>query len=539
MASAVIVQVDLEPQYDDKNCIETCNPFNTTPDSGCSSRNSLTTGLPSHSEGEFSSTLSLSSSVKKGIDEQLEQNTSTSTTSSAKLKLVRSNSGRIVQCPYTRSAGLLQKDASHLQRSLSLPLLNNFAKCISTTAPPPTEPSLQGPCVLCGEMVSGAHEKLACCRRWICELCQLIYFMDYSENDSDSLKCPSCACDFITSASVTPTGIPLASSPPPVTPTGTPLAPSPPPQIIEAASDEAEIAQAHECIVCYGEMTSRSTWCERPCCAEIVCKCCLVEIIRTNVHSEGQIHIACPNPDCEGLITRKEILALADKSTKEKYECLHANQSVTKNRKTCPSCNEVTEHKLPRRLWKYRERDIHITCKKCSHEWCFSCHAPWHKDLTCREFLKGDKRFKKWTKSDCRGVPNCQKCPLCRVYIQKSQGCNHMTCNRCRTQFCYRCGGFYNMQVPYFGGHHSRTSVLGCTYNYNEHHPFKRRTVRGGYFGAKLAMLTGYPVLFVAGVALLVVGGAIGLPIYGAYKYNKYRKNKKRLQTRSSRRQFN
>lgn len=31
-------------------------------------------------------------------------------------------------------------------------------------------------------------------------------------------------------------------------------------------------------------------------------------------------------------------------------------------------------------------------------------------------------------------------CPGCEVHVEKSLGCNHMTCTRCGHHFCYRCG---------------------------------------------------------------------------------------------------
>mmetsp|Transcript_5929 Transcript_5929/g.16099 ORF Transcript_5929/g.16099 Transcript_5929/m.16099 type:complete len:175 (-) Transcript_5929:518-1042(-) len=35
---------------------------------------------------------------------------------------------------------------------------------------------------------------------------------------------------------------------------------------------------------------------------------------------------------------------------------------------------------------------------------------------------------------------NATKCPDCKVPIQRSEGCDHMTCNQCSCYFCYRCG---------------------------------------------------------------------------------------------------
>lgn len=35
-----------------------------------------------------------------------------------------------------------------------------------------------------------------------------------------------------------------------------------------------------------------------------------------------------------------------------------------------------------------------------------------------------------------------KQCPNCKFWVEKNQGCDHMTC-RCKYQFCYVCGGQY------------------------------------------------------------------------------------------------
>ncbi|KAJ3508059.1 hypothetical protein NLJ89_g5962 [Agrocybe chaxingu] len=40
-------------------------------------------------------------------------------------------------------------------------------------------------------------------------------------------------------------------------------------------------------------------------------------------------------------------------------------------------------------------------------------------------------------------------CPGCRCYIEKTMGCNHMTCWKCSQHFCYRCGDRLNPDHPY------------------------------------------------------------------------------------------
>ena len=59
----------------------------------------------------------------------------------------------------------------------------------------------------------------------------------------------------------------------------------------------------------------------------------------------------------------------------------------------------------------------------------------------------------KWMKS------NTQKCPQCETAIEKSMGCNHMLCTRCKTHFCYLCGNWIDPKEPY---HHFNNQNSSC-----------------------------------------------------------------------------
>merc|ERR1719461_2273232 len=52
---------------------------------------------------------------------------------------------------------------------------------------------------------------------------------------------------------------------------------------------------------------------------------------------------------------------------------------------------------------------------------------------------------------------NAKPCPRCKTLIQRSYGCNHMTCDICKHEFCYvcmanwkRCGAQYNHLINKF-----------------------------------------------------------------------------------------
>ena len=309
------------------------------------------------------------------------------------------------------------------------------------------------------------------------------------------------------------------------------------PRVVNSSFNELDRRRPYgtygTCIICFDTSTLFTT---RLCCQNIVCRTCFARMIQTRL-DDGLIQFPCPNPDCSEPITRMEAIEYLDAEGKERLERLRVNAESSGDRKTCPHCSHITEHKLPSRavMLKFREEDVKIECERCRIEWCFKCHAPWHQDITCRAFMLGNRQFQNWTKDRPNGVANCQKCPTCRIFIQRSSGCDHMTCNRCGTHFCYKCGGRF-IEVPGLGDHYQRTSIFGCKYNYLEAEPIKRKTIRGGYFGAKMAMLTGYPVLFVAGVVVFVIVGTVGLPIYGGYRLYKVKKNANKLRRQRRRR---
>ena len=61
---------------------------------------------------------------------------------------------------------------------------------------------------------------------------------------------------------------------------------------------------------------------------------------------------------------------------------------------------------------------------------------PWHGKKKCEDEI--DKDFKKWKKNKL-----VKQCPKCKMWTEKNEGCNHMTCVECKYQWCWLCGGKY------------------------------------------------------------------------------------------------
>ena len=275
-----------------------------------------------------------------------------------------------------------------------------------------------------------------------------------------------------------------------------------------------------------------------PCCSRLVCKKCIESIISTTV-GEGKVKVACPHPECGKLFTKEYIYAaLRDHADmKQRYQRLLVDVDKDSKIKTCPQCSHLTEHVIPRRF-RLKEADVKITCDVCQQEWCFHCHAPWHREMSCKEFKQGSQQFRVWTKSKAAGgVPNCQKCPTCRVYIQRSEGCPHMNCDRCGTEFCYECGGRFLDLECIEVDHYSTLNVWGCRENYYPDNPCMRNFVRWGYLFTKLSYLLAYPLVFIVAFVLFVLLMVlVCVPCYVTCKlctYASYKRETNRRKRRS------
>ena len=88
-----------------------------------------------------------------------------------------------------------------------------------------------------------------------------------------------------------------------------------------------------------------------------------------------------------------------------------------------------------------------LTCDKCGTEICFLCREQWHEGLTCEEATSGE--LKAWVDKNKKNVSFC---PVCRTFIEKNGGCNHMTCGFCRYEFCWACQGSAGPDDNHFNG---------------------------------------------------------------------------------------
>lgn len=93
-----------------------------------------------------------------------------------------------------------------------------------------------------------------------------------------------------------------------------------------------------------------------------------------------------------------------------------------------------------------------FTCQMCKYRWCVICEVPMHEDETCGAFQKvredeagRQARVEEEERLTLNALPTLRKlCPECSRPIEKNGGCDHMTCQSRRHEFCWLCFSPFN-----------------------------------------------------------------------------------------------
>ena len=107
---------------------------------------------------------------------------------------------------------------------------------------------------------------------------------------------------------------------------------------------------------------------------------------------------------------------------------------------TTPDCQQIYRHNP-------NTRKI-LQCPSCFSTICSACDEEAHEGMTCQERrlhkdpAEQDRLFNVWVNE------HGKQCPECKRTIEKSEGCNHMTCP-CGAHFCWKCGKSFSAATIY------------------------------------------------------------------------------------------
>ena len=189
----------------------------------------------------------------------------------------------------------------------------------------------------------------------------------------------------------------------------------------------------NECTVCYEEMNEEEKNFNAIPCGHLCCTQCWLNYLKTLITEAKVDQIKCVEHKCNEIIPEEFVLkhikddnTLVDKYNKFKKRCSIIKD---KNKKQCPKPD----------CESFLQKSHFTNYVKCEngHEFCFECLKPPHGKTKCEEMLEKD--FIKWKKNK-----RVKRCPRCKIFTEKNEGCNHMTCVSCKYQWCWLCEGAYS-----------------------------------------------------------------------------------------------
>lgn len=192
-----------------------------------------------------------------------------------------------------------------------------------------------------------------------------------------------------------------------------------------------------ECSVCFCDC-SADQFLALPC-GHYFCSECWKGNLTTKI-GEGQHHIKCMEAQCNRTVPPNSIkLICGDEIYGNLMHYIMDNQVSLAD--TFTNCPKPTCSKPVNALETHL---CNVLKCSCGHEFCSLCHEQSHSPATCAE-----KEF--WTMITNEDImqqrlfgPNVKKCPQCLSIIEKNGGCNHMTCMKCRHEFCWMCMRAWN-----------------------------------------------------------------------------------------------
>lgn len=167
-------------------------------------------------------------------------------------------------------------------------------------------------------------------------------------------------------------------------------------------------------------------------CNHVFCNECWGNHLSTKIN-EGEPEIHCPHYKCNIHVPDYFIKKLVTPTVFDKYLRFVTKNFVRENDTVvwCPTpgCPQAITFD------PNSNNDSAVVECVCGYRFCFKCHHEAHAPATCDHMKMWDKESEIF---DWRAI-NCRECPKCNVSVEKNGGCNHMTCQQCKYEWCWVC----------------------------------------------------------------------------------------------------
>lgn len=234
-------------------------------------------------------------------------------------------------------------------------------------------------------------------------------------------------------------------------------------ETLEKVENEVE---KYACAICFDEYeVSKIKWLETCDCK--FCVDCLQYTV-TDWIRNNKLKMSCPNTECKKEFDFDQVrLILDNDELTKKYDQALLERAIDSMEDSVYCINQ----KCSKICFKPEDSDF-VKCEHCNQKFCFKCKKDHDETTTCKDheqYLKDlgnvDVAMDKYLSKI-----NTNNCPNCKMVTEKIAGCNHITCPKCHTHWCWLCNKKLNASRPY-----DHFKAGGCTTFDNS-----KDTYRGG-----------------------------------------------------------
>ncbi|KAM3239359.1 hypothetical protein P3L10_014393 [Capsicum annuum] len=168
-------------------------------------------------------------------------------------------------------------------------------------------------------------------------------------------------------------------------------------------------------------------------CNHSYCKNCIVKYISSKLQ-ENISRISCPVTGCNGELEPQNCGSILPNDVFVRWgDALCESMILVSERFYCPfkDCSALLIDECAGENKVIDQSE----CPECRRLFCAKCKVPWHSGFVCEEFDKfnNDERVIEGLQL-MQLVKNqeWQRCPSCRMYVGRSEGCAQM---KCRLEF--------------------------------------------------------------------------------------------------------
>jgi hypothetical protein len=219
-------------------------------------------------------------------------------------------------------------------------------------------------------------------------------------------------------------------------------------RLIDESLDHTEIVNEMEpdskCPICYDEISTPV----QLACGHNYCTACIRHFLTTASDSkifplccmgdENNCRAPIPIPALQRFLPPQQFKHLLETVFISHIEHLPQEFKYC----TTPDCRQV-----------YRcaksQTSLVLHCPSCLSAICTSCHEEAHEGMTCAERkLHNDPAEQERLNDQLAMQSGFKRCPECTVWIEKDEGCNHMSC-RCGAHICWVCMKVFTRDTIY------------------------------------------------------------------------------------------